>query len=1153
MKFRRLKLTGFKSFVEPSELVIEPGLTGIVGPNGCGKSNLLEALRWAMGENSYKSMRASAMEDVIFSGSRERPARNVAEVLITLDNSDGLAPPPWAQEQTLEVSRRIERDKGSTYRINGKEVRARDVQLLFADASTGARSPALVRQGRIGEIINAKPQARRRILEEAAGIVGLHTRRHEAELKLNASTANLERVQDIIGQLQAQYEALKRQARQATRYRELSAEIRKLEAAALYLAWRNARTALQEETSALDEAVRLLAEATRVAAELTRRRDALQDKLGPLREQEAVKAAVLQRLQIEQENLTRSMAESEARQRELEERLAQAEADLAREKEMAEDAARALKRLDEEAAALAGETDDAEARAAAARTLQEAAAALEEAEREAAEAAAALSEREARHRALRRAVEEAVARLERLTREEADTTAQLAALRASADDDAQWRAAERELEDAEAALRDVETTLAEAEAALTEKRHAEQEARQQMNDTRAAADRLATEIATLEKLLGAASAEMFPPLIDAVKVEKGFEAALAAAIGDELDAPLDEAAPAHWRALPPLEAADDAPLPDGARPLAAVVDAPPALRRRLERTGLIDDAAQGRALQPQLKPGQRLVTQAGDLFRWDGFAATAEAPTAAARRLAERNRLEELRLAHDKKSRASAEATARHAAAAEALKAAQTAFEQARAERKAVARRLEEARRKLTAAQGARNEAMSKLAVLKEAASRIGAALREARAEKERAEAELAGLSGDAALRERLDAANARREKLRAAYAEARARHDGLEREARMRQERQEAITRERQSWQARAEKAEKRIAELQGRIESLREQLKTLTAAPSEAEEKRTKLLDAIERAQQERKEAADALAAAENALRELERDWREAEQAAVKLREEQARRQALIEAGEAREREAAAAIAERLECRPEHVPAKAGLNVEELPEQEEIEARLHKLRATRERLGAVNLRAEKEMAEAKEELDKLATEHDDLLAAIDKLRSGINALNREGRKRLMEAFEQVNGYFASLFGRLFGGGRAHLELIESDDPLEAGLEIFAQPPGKRLQTLSLLSGGEQTLTALALIFAVFLTNPSPICVLDEVDAPLDEHNVERFCNMLDDMLERSGTDFLIITHHPLTMARMHRLFGVTMMEPGVSRLVSVDLQTAERLREAS
>ncbi len=424
MKFSRLRLSGFKSFVEPTELVIEKGLTGVVGPNGCGKSNLLEALRWVMGESSYKSMRASGMDDVIFSGTAQRPARNMAEVLVTMDNAERSAPAHFNDNETLEISRRIEREAGSAYRINGRDVRARDVQLLFADASTGARSPALVRQGQIGEIINAKPQARRLILEEAAGITGLHTRRHEAELKLKAAEQNVARLEDVIGQLQAQLSSLRRQARQAAKYKSLSAEIRRLEATGLYLAWKDAADHAERDAKALDEATRLLAHHTQAASEALRHRDELGDKLPGLREQETVRAAVLQRLTIERSDLDEEEKRAESRRKDFEARLVQAVADLGREEETIRDTHGVLDRLaGEESELRAAEEQDAQHRTEAALKLQEAADTLARAQEALDQANVQLSDLTARRNAAQRVIDEQRQRISRFERDAQETAA----------------------------------------------------------------------------------------------------------------------------------------------------------------------------------------------------------------------------------------------------------------------------------------------------------------------------------------------------------------------------------------------------------------------------------------------------------------------------------------------------------------------------------------------------------------------------------------------------------------------------------------------------------------------------------------------------------------------------------------------------------
>jgi chromosome segregation protein len=1147
MKFTRLRLSGFKSFVEPTDLLIEPGLTGVVGPNGCGKSNLLEALRWVMGESSYKSMRASGMDDVIFSGTTERPARNMAEVLVTLANDDGSAPPQYQDQEILEISRRIERDEGSAYRINGKDVRARDVQLLFADVSTGSRSPALVRQGQIGEIINAKPQARRLILEEAAGITGLHTRRHEAELKLRAAEQNLTRLDDVTAQLETQLNSLKRQARQATKYKALSADIRRLEAMGLYVNWRDAAEAAERDAAALDEATRVLAEHTRSASEKLRLRDDLGEKLPGLREQEAIRAAVLQRVSHERNVLDEEERRASDRRKEFDQRIAQINADLQREQELLNDTGRVLANLAEEGEALkATSGSDTDIRAEAAVALQAAADALARAQEAADEAGARLSELTARRNAILRAIDEHTSRLARLDRELAETNARRNALMARfvvEGDGAKLSAAvEHALEQAA----QFEGSVSEAEAGVRAARAAEADSRSAHDEARRKADRLQTEVRTLTNLLKAGGGDLWPSLVDQIAVTNGYETALGAALGDDIDASADEGAPVHWRGLPPLP--ETASLPEGAEPLSRFVEAPQALQRRLSHIGVVSKAL-GQALQPQLRPGQRLVSREGDVWRWDGFTAAADAPSAAAKRLAERNRLASLEVEMAEAMAAADEARTRFEAARAAVESATRVERETREAHRAAVSAADFARRALTTHERQVAEQLAQTSALDEAQRRIEQSCAEVRSALDAANAEAAALPVLDSLQGELNQLRNAVNGERAAYAEARAKHDGLEREAKARADRIRAIESEVAQWTQRAARADEQIAQLSGRAEETRAAIVELSSLPQILADRRLKLMNTLGEAEAERKAASDALQTAENEVRQADQDLRAVQELLSHSREDHARLGARLEASTERLEASTRRIAEVLQCGPDEVIATAGLNADEIPEGAEIERKLSGLREDRERLGGVNLRADEEAVEVAKQLEGLIQERDDLIQAINKLRGGISSLNREGRQRLLDAFGTVNQKFGELFTTLFGGGKAELQLIESDDPLEAGLEIIANPPGKKPTTLSLLSGGEQTLTALSLIFAVFLTNPSPICVLDEVDAPLDDHNVERFCNLLDAMLERTDTRFLIITHHALTMARMHRLFGVTMLERGVSQLVSVNLEEAETM----
>jgi chromosome segregation protein len=1151
LKITRLRLLGFKSFAEPTEIDIHEGLTGVVGPNGCGKSNLLEALRWAMGETSYKSMRGSAMEDVIFAGSQTRPARNMAEVTLFIDNRARLAPSEFNGDDTLEVTRRIEREAGSVYRVNGKDARARDVRLLFEDAATGARSPALVRQGRIGEIVNAAPQERRRVLEDAAGIAGLHSRRHEAELRLKATEANLERLGDLTSELSSQLQQLKRQARQAQRYREISGKIRQCEALHHHLNWVVACAHVEEAEAAFQAALGLVAQETKAEAAALREQSEAAEKLQPLREAEAMRASVLHRLSVERDALEREEARAKARAAELETRLLQASRDLEREEEQIAEAEGRLKQLEQEARRLgeASSRDQEEPQ------LREAAVAAQAALAEAEGALSAATEDLARARAERRRIETEQAELEsrvaRATAQAEEIAGELAKLEVSSGIDERLLSLAAELSRLSGSVETLEAELARAEAAEEEAGEAEVKALAAASAMKLEAQELQTELVTLLKLLAPANEGDWSPIVDAVKVEPGYEQALGAALGDDLDAASDEKAPAHWRMTESHGA--DPKLPDGVLPLSEFVSGPRALARRLSQIGLVEPA-KGKSLQGKLKVGQRLVSKQGDLWRWDGYSVKAGAGGAAAARLVERGRLETLR----SNAKAAEAKLAAAEADAEAARAKANAAEEAT---KSLRLKVREAREQLDRTRDAiastEHESVGQskhLGALAEAKSRTREALDEAQAALKRTRSAGLELAALAALEDATERARGHASECRIAHARAEAALEGFEREVKSRQERLEAIGAEEELWRHRIEKSREQIETLRARETETKADLAALADLPKEIEARRAKLLDAIGEAEQARGKAADDLAVAETELKARDKALREVQERLSGAREGRARSEALLESARERRSETAHHIREQLDCAPEACLELAGLKPgASIPPLAEVEAKLAKLRGDRERLGGVNLRAEEEESELAARLEELERERADVQAAIQRLRQGISNLNREGRKRLLEAFETVNGHFGRLFKTLFGGGTAELRLVDSDDPLESGLEIFACPPGKRPQTLTLLSGGEKALTALALIFAVFLTNPSPICVLDEVDAPLDDANVERFCLLMEEMAKDTDTRFLIITHHPLTMSRMSRLFGVTMAERGVSQLVSVDLETAERLRDAS
>ena len=1149
MKITRLRLLGFKSFVEPTELLVEPGLTGVVGPNGCGKSNLLEALRWAMGETSYKSMRGGAMEDVIFAGSEDRPARNSAEVTLFIDNSARTAPAEFNDSDMLEVTRRIEREAGSAYKVNGKDARARDVRLLFEDAATGARSPALVRQGRIGEIVNSAPQERRRVLEDAAGIAGLHSRRHEAELRLKATEANLARLADLIGQLASQLQALRRQARQAQRYREISGKIRETEALQHHLHWTGACAHVEQEEASFQEALSQVAQHTKAEGEALRQQAEAAEKLQPLRDEEAARAAVLHRLSVERDALEREEARAKARQSELETRLAQASRDLAREEEHIAEAEGMLRGLGEEgrrlAVASSRDREEPQLREAAARAKE----ILEAAEQALRQATTALAEARAERSRLDGEKTEIEMRGTRLEAKLGELEQELAKREAESGSDAKLAGLNAALAELSATVQGIETELLAAEADQEEAHAAETKARALAAEAKLASQELETELATLMKLL--APVHDWSPIVEEIRITGGYEQALGAALGDDLDAASAETAPSHWRLTSAV--GDDPGLPDGAVPLSNFVKGPAVLSRRLKQIGVVE-ATQGRALQAGLKPGQRLVSKDGDLWRWDGYSIQAGTASAAGARLVERSRLAALKNGSAKAQARAAETEAELAAALAKAEAAGLKTKALRQEAKEAHAELDRTRDQIAAAEHEAQATSKELGALAEALNHARAGLDEAKGHGSRVATALLALASLSALEAALEAAQMKAAASRQAAARAEATLEGFEREVRLRQERLEAIGAEEELWQKRIANAREQIQTLRAREEETSADLASLENLPAEIEQRRIKLFDAIASAERERAKAADDLALAETALKGREKALREVQERLAEAREARARNEARLEAARERRSETARAIHDQLDCMPEDCLALAGLKAgASIPPLADVEARLLKLKGERERLGGVNLRAEEEEAELAAQLEEMEREKADVEEAIVRLRQGISNLNREGRKRLLEAFDTVNGHFGRLFKTLFGGGTAELKLVDADDPLESGLEIFACPPGKRTQALTLLSGGEKALTALALIFAVFLTNPSPICVLDEVDAPLDDANVERFCRLMDEMAKETDTRFLIITHHPLTMARMSRLFGVTMMERGVSQLVSVDLDTAERLRDAS
>lgn len=1151
MKFTNVRLVGFKSFVEPTDFEIREGLTGIVGPNGCGKSNLLEALRWVMGATSAKALRGEGMDAVIFSGTTMRPSRNWAEVILTLDNSDHSAPAEYNEHETLEVSRRIIRKEDGTqsiYRINTKEVRAKDVQLLFADASTGANSPALVRQGQVAELISAKPQNRRRLLEEAAGVTGLHSRRHEAELRLRAAEQNLDRLDDVIGELETQKTALARQARQATRYRNVSGDIRRTEAMLSYLRWREAVDAQTKAESGLKEISALIEETARVSAIAATAQTNAHEQLDPLRMSEAEAAAALHRLTVAREGLDEEARRAEAELARLAGEIERLKGDIAREKDLLQDADSAVAKLGKEEQSLTAlEASEGVRLEEAAAAMQSATERLDRAEAEFDEKSTLAADVEAQRKTVAGNLAAAERRFEKIieqTRTYRDERSLIEPTpeqaRALEDAKARFAKAEEAANAAEAAFHRAEEERSEAEDRETNLRGPLRNAEQSLTEIDA-------EREALRRVLAANDSDEFTPLIELIDVDPGYENALAAALGDDLAAAVDEAAPAHWSPLG--EAAIGLTLPEGVAPLSRFVRAPAALRRRLDAIGVVD-AAEGRRLREQLRPGQRLVSRDGGLWRWDGFTTEADAKTAAAIRLEQRNRLQVLERDAEVAQAKASEAKAAHFDASETLKAKQNNEREVRALFIDARRSLDSARTGLNELERGDERAAARMASIDENLSRLAGEEVETTKLQDALHAERAALPNTAIIADGVAEARDEVARARALSTETRAAHADLANEAKRRAERLAEVSRDQAIWSARGETARKRLGEIEAHLGETISAHEEAASAPDVIEEKRKGLLDQLAVAETRRNEAADALAQGQQAAQAADKAAKAADHEASEAREARARLQAQAEAAAERVEEAAHIARENCEAAPEELLGiaehKDGV---ELPDRDDVERKLDRYKRERENLGGVNLRADEEMQEVTARLEELTVEREDCDSAIRKLRAAISNLNREARQRLLDAFETVSTNFTDLFKRLFNGGQAELRLVDAEDPLEAGLEIFASPPGKKLASMSLMSGGEQALTATALIFAVFMANPAPVCVLDEVDAPLDDANVERFCRLLHEMAAETETRFIIITHHALTMSRMSRLFGVTMIERGVSQLVSVDLTKAEKM----
>ena len=855
MEFKKIQLNGFKSFADKTNFLIEEGLTGIVGPNGCGKSNIVESLRWAMGETSAKSMRGSGMEDVIFSGTSNKASKNIAEVSIDLDNKNNEGPVQYRELDQINVRRKIEKDKGSKFYINDKEVRARDAQMFFADLSTGAHSPSMISQGRIGSLVTAKPTDRRAILEEAAGISGLHVRRHEAELRLGAAENNLRRADELRRQQEKQLANLQKQAEEATKYKLITEEIKKIEAGLYYLKLLEIDKEIKIENEINNEAEGEVEGFNSKISELENLIKLATDKVSPLREKNIENLSRIQRLNLELQSLDEENTRIQDEIESIKKSIQTLDEDISRERGIIIDANSNEKRLKEEKTDLID-------------------------------------------------IDSKYFETEKLSNDELES-------------------AKRELKKEQEAVDEVVSTIAEGT----------------LNISIGPIKNVKNSITRVKELIDINELNQAVTLLDRCNME--------------LDNFLSD---------------------------------------------LKDEKSRGELLSVNKKS-------------------------------------QNIKLLQEK-------------------------------------------------------------------------------------------------------------------YADAYSKNQSIKNESIKRNERIKTIETEIESWKNLLANSEKMVAELTERKNKFTSQLTELDNQPKVQAERKGQISENLRISDKDKIDNDVVIEETDQTIESLRSQLNEIQEQSIQIRERKASSGATIEGLDKRKSDLLDRINSELDLSEENILENSNLNgIEELPDAVDQEDDLDKKKQEREKLGSVNLKADEETSKYEDEIKKMEQDRADLVTAIIKLKDSINELNQKGRERLIEAFEKVNRKFNEVYTKLFNGGNAKLELVDSDDPLEAGLEMLVSPPGKRLQSITLLSGGEQALTALSLIFAVFLTNPSPICVLDEVDAPLDDANVTRFCGLLEDLIKITNTRFIIVTHHALTMSKMNRLYGVTMPEKGISQLVAVDLQKAESM----
>ena len=1141
MKFKSIRISGFKSFLESTEIPIDNGLTGIVGPNGCGKSNIVEAMKWVMGENSARQMRGDGMDDIIFSGTNERPARNFAEVSIKLDNTEKKAPSNFNHFDEIEISRKIEREKGSIYRVNGKQVRSRDIQLIFADNGTGARSSGIVSQGRISQIIDSSPENRRVILEEAANIKGLHSRRHEAELKLNGATDNLSRLLDIEQTYNEQLVELEKQARKASRYRSVGERLRKAESTLFIKLLNSSETDLKNFKNELEIATDRVNQAQLDVSKNTKSKLVAFDKIPELKKIEAEKAAFLQSLNINKIRLEEEKSSANKTLDNIFNQISQIEIDIEREEEIKEDSKKSLLNLEDEEKKLKTESKAFEGK------IDQAISLVKELKKKSDEADQDLSSINSKIYSInsnKENIEKRITDLKEKIKKSEFQIPQFNILeeeKSFKENKAKIIKGRKLLEEKNKLLITKKNEYEAIKKILNDLNKAKTEADYKVNITKA-------ELNSLSSLLGhdTSSKETLENSIDSfASLEKSIGSILGetllAPVLSNLDTPKNTP---FWRKN--LKGIIETKLPDGVKPIIKNIKNNSILDLALLGVGIVDNEEIAFKLQDKLSFGQALTTVEGGLWRWDGFVQPPQVQNSYSERLQNIAKLRSLEkefpnLENRQKSiQSNIDKNELYI----------NVIEKNILELESQIYDLIEANNNLNLLNTKIESKIGSSKILvKEHQNIIDLSNKELNLlNKELINSSNLPLLLTEELKIRNIADQCRNSLTDAMAAEQQVRNHESYQSRNLLQ-----IKNQKNNWKKREDEAIARLLTLQNRQKSLSEEKQKLMNLPDNFKKREDELNLEINKALQLRNKAADNLVEAETNLNELEKLEKLSEQNMSSLREEMIKIEAKLNLSKSQVKNIEERVWEKLRINTDQLYEIANLdkNDEIDISIDALEKTVHRLINERDSIGAVNLRAEEEMKEMRDKIKTMSDERIDLEQAIDKLKTGIFELNKEGRQRLKESFEEVNKNFKNLFQKLFGGGNAELKLIGNEDPLHAGLEVLASPPGKKMQLLSLLSGGEQALTAISLIFSVFLCNPAPICILDEVDAPLDDSNVGRFCNLLEKIVEETDTYFMVVTHHRLTMAKMDRLFGVTMEQKGISRLVAVNLEQANRIKK--